>query len=218
MTATACSTTLDRFLDDGQQWQDLHTWLLPLVEMWVYYADVPSWHGQQKEISEDITQEALLRTFRYSQRARRGEVRTIASLKSLSRTIAQNHFRDRRKKDRCLVRPTYSDTPPDVYSAPGEQVDPSEIAVDQLMFTSVILNAARLVVKFPPRQRMALLTDLANTADFNAPPTLLTQALSKEGIDLRDYHQPLSKEPAERNRYAALLCIAYKRLRKEVEV
>lgn len=218
MTATACSTTLDCLLDDGQKWQDLQTWLLPLVEMWVYYADVPSWYGQQREIAEDITQEAMLRTFRYSQRADRGEVRIIASLKSLSRTIAQNHFRDRRKKERCLVRPTYYDTIPDGYALRNEQVDPSEIAIDELMSTSVIVNAARLVVKFPPRQRSALLTDLANTADFNAPPTLLTQALSEEGINLRDYHHPVPAEPAERNRYAALLCIAYKRLRKEVEV
>jgi DNA-directed RNA polymerase specialized sigma24 family protein len=217
-TATACLTTEDCLLDDEQQWRDLYSWLLPLVEMWVYYADVPSWLGQQKEISEDITQEALLRTFRYSQRAERGEVRSIASLRSLCRTIAQNHFRDRRKKERCLVRPTFETPLLEMIDPTNEPIDPSQIAVDRMMLSAVIVAAARTVMRFPQRQRVALLTDLANTADFGEHPGLLEQALSEEGISLRDYSQPLSREQGERNRHAALLCIAYKRLRKEIEV
>lgn len=221
-TATAAfsdsCTSEDYTLYDEQQWRDLYTWLLSLVEMWVYYADVPSWQGQQKEISEDITQEALLRTYRYSQRAERGEVRSIASLRSLSRTIAQNHFRDRRKKERCLVRPTPDAPQLETALLAEEQIDPSQIAVDRMILSAVIIAAARAVMKFPQRQRIALLTDLANTADFSDQPGLLEQALSEEGISLRDYSHPISHEQGERNRHAALLCIAYKRLRKEIEV
>ena len=91
--------------DDEQIWNDLFTWLLAVVEKWVVYADVSCWRGQQKEVSEDIAQEALLRTFRYTQRASRGEVQPVISLKSLSKVIAQNYFRDRRRKDQYLVRP-----------------------------------------------------------------------------------------------------------------
>jgi DNA-directed RNA polymerase specialized sigma24 family protein len=217
-TATARFTTEESNLNEEQQWRDLYVWLLSVVEMWVYYAEVPSWQGQQKEVAEDITQEALLRTFRYSQRADQGEVRAIASLKSLGRTIAQNYFRDRRKKDRCLVRPTPEAPFPEAGSIGDEQIDPSQIAVDRMMLSAVIVAAARTVIKFPQGQRVALLTDLANTADFSDHPGLLEQALSEEGISLRDYSKPISQEPGGRNRHAALLCIAYKRLRKEIEV
>jgi DNA-directed RNA polymerase specialized sigma24 family protein len=221
-TATAAlsdyCTSENCTLNDEQQWRDLYTWLLPLVEMWVYYADVPSWLGQQKEVAEDITQEALFRMFRYSQRAERGEVSTITSLRSLSRTIAQNHFRDRRKKERCIVHPNPDTLQLETAILAGEQIDPSQIAVDRMMLSTVIIAAARTVKKFPLRQRAALLTDLANTADFGEQPGLLEQALSEEGISLRDYSHPISQEQGERNRHAALLCIAYKRLRKEIEV
>ena len=217
-TATPCFTSEESVLNEEQQWCDLYAWLLPLVEMWVYYADVPSWQGQQKDIAEDIAQEALFRTFRYSQRADQGEVRAIDSLKSLSRTIAQNYFRDRRKKDRCLVRPNPDHPLYEASSFLEEVVDPSQIAVDRMMLSAVIVAAARTVTKFPQGQRNALLTDLANTADFAEPPGLLEQALSEEGISLRDYSQPISQEHGSRNRHAALLCIAYKRLRKEIEV
>jgi len=203
-----------------QTWFDLYAWLLPIVEKWVYCANVATWQGQQRETSEDIAQEAVTRTFRYSQRAGRGEVPSIASLKSLTRTIAQNYFRDRRKKDWCLLpRPSYESAwEVSRTELTREQLDPSEIAVDQLILDATIADAARLLVKFPPRQRDVLLTDLANITNFDEQPTLLEQTLIEEGIQLRDYRHPLPSEPLARNRHAALLCIAYKRLRKEVAV
>lgn len=205
---------------DEQTWFDLYLWLLPIVEKWVYCADVTTWYGQQRETAEDIVQEAVTRTYRYSQRAERGEVPTIASLKSLTRTIAQNYFRDRRKKDWCLLPPPSYETAWETSRAnpSRELLDPSEIAVDQLILNATITDAARLLVKFPPRQRDVLLTDLANITDFNEQPSLLEQTLIEEGIQLRDYCHPLPSEPLARNRHAALLCIAYKRLRREVEV
>ena len=68
---------------DGQTWYDLYNWLLPLVEMWVRDSRVSSWYGQHREIAEDIAHEAY-RTFRYQQRADRGEMPPIGSLKALS--------------------------------------------------------------------------------------------------------------------------------------
>jgi hypothetical protein len=205
---------------DEQTWFDLYSWLLPIVEKWVYCANVATWHGQQRETAEDIVQEAVARTFRYSQRAQRGEVPTIASLKSLTRTIAQNYFRDKRKKDWCLLSPPPYETAWETSKASlsRERLDPSEIAVDQLILNATITDAARLMVKFPRRQRDVLLTDLANIADFGEQPSPLEQALFEEGIQLRDYCHPLPSEPLARNRHAALLCIAYKRLRREVAV
>jgi DNA-directed RNA polymerase specialized sigma24 family protein len=201
---------------DEQIWQELYIWLLPLVERWVCCAEVISWRGQQKEIAEDIAQEAVVRTFHYSQRASRGEVRAIESLKSLGRTIAQNYFRDRRKKDWCLLRPTQDEPLPPMHILVNHQIDPSQVAVDRMMFTTIIKTAAKIVAKFPLRQRTALLTDLANLTDFGEHPSQLELALSHEGIRLHDYRRSLPDESAERNKYAVHLCIAYKRLRKEV--
>lgn len=213
--------------DDEAAWHDLYTWLFPRVEKWVRNASVNAWYGQQREVSEDITQEAVLRTFRYCQRAVHGEVRPIDSLKSLGKTIAQNYFRDRRKKDWNLVRPAQESentegflevSSPLERSAPSQVVDPSQVAVDRVMLTTVISMAARILVKFPPGQRAALLTDLANITDFGEYPTLLEQALAEAGVELKAYQHPLPTEPGEKNRHAALLSIAYKRLRREVAV
>ena len=88
---------------DGQSWYDLYNWLLPLAEMWVRDSRVSSWYGQQKEISEDIAHETVIRTFRYHQRADRGELAPIGSLKALSRVIALNYFRDWRAPRILLI-------------------------------------------------------------------------------------------------------------------
>ena len=215
-TANSCAETASIY--DEQTWNDLFTWLLPVVEKWVMYADVSCWRGQQKEVAEDIAQEALLRTFKYTQRASQGEVQPVVSLKSLCKVIAQNYFRDRRRKDQVLVRPFQNEESDQLSFASQNMVDPAEIALDHLIFCTTIVMAAQVVAHFPLQQRTALLTDLANISDFNAPPTLLEQSLSLEGIRLRDYHRPLPTEPAQRGLFAALLCIAYKRLRKNVEV
>jgi DNA-directed RNA polymerase specialized sigma24 family protein len=216
-TVSAFAATESTY-DDEQIWNDLFTWLLSVVEKWVLYADVSCWRGQQKEVAEDIAQEALLRTFKYTQRASQGEAQPVVSLKSLSKVIAQNYFRDRRRKDQLLVRPFQNEESEHLSFATQDVVDPAEIALDHLIFCTAIVMAAQVVAQFPPQQRAALLTDLANISDFDAPPTLLEQSLSTEGIRLRDYHRPLPTEPALRGRYAAHLCIAYKRLRKKVEV
>src|SRR5450759_5473272 len=64
MLTTVSSYAEDRD-NDEQIWNDLYTWLLSLVEKWVAYAHVTCWYGQQKEVSEDIAQEAILRVLRY---------------------------------------------------------------------------------------------------------------------------------------------------------
>jgi DNA-directed RNA polymerase specialized sigma24 family protein len=217
MLTTVSSYAEDRD-NDEQIWNDLYTWLLSLVEKWVAYAHVTCWYGQQKEVSEDIAQEAILRVLRYRQRARRGEVQPIVSLKSLSKVIAQNYFRDRRRKDQYLVRPSQNTDNAETYVTARDLADPLEIALDHLLTGSVIVAAAQVVANFPDQQRVALLMDLANTSDFNDPPTLLEQALSAKGIQLRDYCGRLPAEPSTRSLHAANLCVAYKRLRRKVQL
>ncbi|GCF08272.1 sigma-70 family RNA polymerase sigma factor [Dictyobacter arantiisoli] len=220
MLADATSTHFDECdMVHGQSWFDLYIWLLPLTEIWVRDAHVSSWYGQQKEIAEDIAHEAVLRTFRYHQRACCGELPPIGSLKALSRVIARNYFRDWRKKDWCLVRSTQDDN--EQHCIDGsvlslDVVDAAQIALDHLMLDAIIVMVARVVARFPRGQKAALLTDLANMSDLDGEPTLLEQALSDVGVHLRDYRRPRSEDPTIRGRDAALRSIAYKRLRHEV--
>jgi DNA-directed RNA polymerase specialized sigma24 family protein len=201
---------------DEQAWYDLFTWLLPLVQTWVYNSGVPSWYGQHKEIAEDIAQEAVMRIFVYNQRAVQGEVPPIVSLKALGRVVARNYFLDRQRKDRPLVRPTLNTRTYETYALTHEFPDPSQIALDHLELAAVIVKAAQAVAKFPYRQKMAILTDLANASDFDEQPSPLEQALSAEGLQLRDYRRPHPADPKERSRHAALRCTAYKRLRNKM--
>jgi DNA-directed RNA polymerase specialized sigma24 family protein len=198
-------------------WYELYIWLLPLVEMWVRDSRVTSWQGQQKEVAEDITHEAISRTFRYNQRAQCGEMPPIGSLKALCRVIARNYFRDWRKKDWYLVHPSEDAS---IYTTPGsrDQMDAAQIALDHLILDSIIVTVAQIVAKFPQGQKVALLTDLANISDSDGPPTMLEKALLDVGLHLSDYKCPPSADPAERGRYAALRSIAYKRLKNAMQM
>ncbi len=218
-------TTVDMTEHDGQVcgdeqvWYDLYTWLLPIVEIWVRDAHVAAWTGQQHEMAEDIAHEAIIRTFQYNQRSQRGEMPPIGSLKALCRVIARNYFRDWRKKDWCLVHPERSASGGyDLQMLVYDAVDPSQIAIDHLLLDALIVPVAQVLAKFPQGQKVALLTDLANVSDFDGPPSLLEKALSDVGLHLSDYKKPRSDDPSERGRYAALRCIAYKRLKQAVQI
>lgn len=204
------STSYTLSLNNDQQWQDLYYWLLPLVKKWVWYANLPSWYGQQQEIAEDIVQEAIVRTYNYSQRATRGETRPVLSFQALSRIIARNYFRDRWRKDRHLF---HMDQP---VVQMETLIDPAQIALERLARQSALITMVQAIAKFPPRQKQALLRDLANISPCESSPTQLEQALAEYGIDLRHYRDLSSVSPVERSRNAALLHVAYKRLKKEM--
>jgi DNA-directed RNA polymerase specialized sigma24 family protein len=201
-----------------QLWLDLSSWLFPVVHMWVCCSGIRSWRGQYKEIAEEIVQETAMRTFKYTQRAERGEVPPVISLKSLSKVIALNHFRDRCKKDCRLIHSEEEEFLHERVLSQHEASDPSQIACDQLVSHATLLTAAQVVANFPRRQRLALLTDLANNTDLDAQPTPLEIAFSAVGVQLRDYHRPLPDDQTERGKHSALLCIAYKRLRHTMQV
>ena len=222
MLADAVVTHIDGpEIVDEQTWYDLYVWLLPLVEMWVRDSQVSSWYGQHREIAEDIAHEAIVRAFKYHQRSHRGEMPPIGSLKALSRVIARNYFRDWRKKDWCLVRPTLADTDYHRYDsarATGEIVDAAQIALDRLILDSIIVTIVQVVVRFPPGQKVALLTDLANMSALEEKPTRLERAFSAVGVQLSDYKRPRLEDPSARSRDAALRSIAYKRLKQAVKL
>ena len=95
-----------------------------------------------------------------------------------------------------------------------DQVDPSEIALENMIRERIFVNLSHEIAKLPVKQRTALLTDLANLMCFALQPTPLQKALLERGLQPQDYKQSLPKDTKIRSRHAANLSIAYKRLRK----
>jgi DNA-directed RNA polymerase specialized sigma24 family protein len=204
---------------DEQFWQELGAWLLPRVRRLLYDSRVLSLRGQQEQNAEDVVQEALLRTFEYTERARCGEVPPVANYRALCYTIARNYLRDCiRREQNCLIVHFPSDECLDdaLYSQ-FETPDPEETALNHLMAEAAISKAAQIVVTFPRKQKRALLIDLANGVHFAEMPSTLERSLLALGIQLSDYQCQRSDNPVERSRHASLLCQAYKRLRNSAQ-
>ncbi|GCE25943.1 hypothetical protein KDA_14270 [Dictyobacter alpinus] len=206
--------TNDRQAVSDRVWMELYSTLRPYILGWVYSSGVTSWHGQEHDIADDILQEAVIRTLKYTRLVENGLGMPIHSMTCFGRTVAHNHFRDLRRRELRLIRPSSPDGEVSYLLANGDEVDPSEIALDSLMRISVLMALARLIVDFPIKQRTALLIDLANHADLSGETSQLQSAFQTVGIDLRTYRCTLSRDPLERSRHAASLSMAYKRLRQ----
>ena len=195
-------------------WYELYGTLRPYVLGWVYSSGVSAWHGQENDIADDILQEAVIRTLKYIRLAESGKSLPIHSMTCFSRTVAHNHFRDLRRRELRLIRPSLQDGEAAFVMAQGEDIDPSEIALDGLIRISMLMTMARIIVDFPTKQRTALLVDLANHTDLSDEQNVLRTAFSSVGIDLREYCRALPDDPLERGRHAASLSMAYKRLKQ----
>src|SRR5260370_1367626 len=88
------------------------------------------------------------------------------------------------------------------------------ICISLYSFLRLYVKFSHAVVKFPYKQRTALLIDLANRMDFNLEPTPLQKAFLGVGIRLQDYQQPLSEDARGRSRHASNTSHAYKRTRE----
>ncbi|MBA2682424.1 MAG: sigma-70 family RNA polymerase sigma factor [Ktedonobacteraceae bacterium] len=203
LSAAACD------MDSNTPWERLYRALRIPVTYWVSSASISSWSRQRDDIITDIVQEAIIRTLKYSRRAERGEAAPIDSLEHLGVMIAYNCFRDLWRRDRCLLYIIQQR-----YEATQVRDDQLDIALDNVLQEALFVRLAHEIVKFPDKQRHALLMDLANRMYFGKRPTPLQQAFLEAGIHLQRYQLPLPTGPAERNRYSSLLNLAYKRLAK----
>jgi DNA-directed RNA polymerase specialized sigma24 family protein len=192
----------------AQQWFDLYIWLLPFTRRWVWNANVPLWQGQQ----QDIAQEAIARTFNYYQLAHVGQAPPITMLKPFSKTVAHNYFRDRRRKDYRVTHLASLQTTYEDFS-----YDPGQLATENLVFLSTIHAVVQSIIKLPPRQKEAVLKNLACSSLPEERAGMLEQALAEQGIDLSNYQSLPPGNPTERKREAALRYVAYKRLKKELD-
>jgi len=202
---------------DELQWSNLYARLLPSVEKWVRNSNIPSWRRQYKEVAEDITQEAITRTLDYDRRAQRNGAAPIDSLEAFSRKIAHNLFLDQCRKEWRIVHPAQDESLYNGATSLYMEMDWSKTVLDDMILGSIIVTAAGVIATFPKGQRKALLTDLANAPDLTEQLGVLEQALLDNGLRLRDYRHPLPADKSVRGRHNALLCIAKKRLRSELQ-
>lgn len=204
---------MSNFSFPEEEWEKLYPLLHTRVAGWVFSSRLPLWSKQRNEIVEDIVQDALLKTFAYTQRVERGEARSIDSLESISAVTAYHCYVDALRHDRRL-----QPLPPELEESAGIWVsrvdaDPAELAIDNIHYELVFIMAAHWIADLPEKQRAALLTDLANRMYFDPfQSTPLQDALASVGIDMRDYQRLLPGEKKARARHAAHLSLAYKRL------
>jgi|SRR5258706_351174 DNA-directed RNA polymerase specialized sigma24 family protein len=174
-------------------------------------SNVSSLQGQERDAEEDFVQESVVRVYEYSLRPDY-EKRAIKSLKLFTITTMRNYREDTRRKNHRNIRLVQLQPSIHQIAARGDQVDPSEIAIENVFREQLFLLIVPEIVRFPFKQKEALLIDLANHSCFDEEPALLERAFLREGIRLQDYQQPLPEDPTERSRFSSNLNHAYKRI------
>lgn len=199
-------------LNNDITFRKLYPFLESLAKYFVYSLRVPSWKGQEHDIAADIVQETWRRVIERSCKAERGEAPPIRSLKSLITVIAHNYCQDLSRHDRRLLRIQLQDVSPQAQVPMLDQQNLVESGTESVYQEALFKLVARKIASFPAKQRIAVLTDLANRMCFEKQSTPLQLAFLEVGIDLRDYQKPLPIDPKERSRHISLVTCAYRRV------
>jgi DNA-directed RNA polymerase specialized sigma24 family protein len=184
-------------------WEELYQALRPLIQ-----------RLRAEECAEDVLQETMYRMVEYAYKAERGEVKPIRSLQGLALTSARNYQYDLWRKKRRKAYWTTSKYSSVEYALGEEALDAMEIAVENVYREQLFKLLAQEIVHFPPKQKQALLIDLANRMAFGPQQTVLQKAFLEVGVDLQRYQQPLPEDPVEYARYSAILNCAYRRIKQ----
>lgn len=195
-------------------WRSLYPSLRSLARYLVCTSPLPYWRGQEDDMVEDIVQETIRRVIERAQKAMRGEASPILSFKQMATTVAYNYYRDLKRHDYRLSRLDATDAGMhSAYPVDGHSdehlLDTVAEKVDQESLFDVL---AGKIGHFPPKQKQAILMDLANRMYFGAEPTSLQESFLHVGIELRYYCQPLPNDRRERSRHISLCSQAYKRI------
>ena len=200
--------------DNEFSWETLQCLLSRLVKFWVYSAHMSSWQGQEEEIIADIVQEVIARVCKQLQKVELGEANPVNSIESLSKTVARHYFIDLIRRDRRLIHLSQINWASEEPGVEYGWVNLSEKVIDVVFLESFFNDLACETIRLPKKQKLALLTYLANLIDSDSMPSSLQRAFLKVGIQLQNYQLPLPDNPVERSRYRSLLYIARKRVAK----
>lgn len=196
-------------IDWAKHYPQLHMQSVRLVNQ----MKLPRWQGEEEDIAWDVVQESMRKIFEYTRRVERGEEKPVQEVAGLLHITARNSLLDRRRRERRLCAES-------AYAAPSfadTTVHLSEIATENVYRERLFRLVARKIARFPAKQRRALLIDLAGRMAFGERPTVLQAAFQAEGIQLADYRDLQPADEQERNRHAALLYQAYRRLKDLVD-
>lgn len=198
---------------NSDSWDGLYRLLGSQVKVWVSSAHILSWLGQEKDITEDIVQESICRTFERVRRGARDEAEPVKSVQSLSKTIARHYFIDLIRKDSRIVHLSQiNDSSAEDYVIVDNLADPTEEVHEDLFQESLFDRLAPEIINFPKKQLHALLSDLAKYSDFDGPLSPIQKALLRYGVCLQDYQRNRPDSTVERSRHASLLTLAYHRV------
>ncbi|MDQ2714438.1 MAG: hypothetical protein M3Z08_05980 [Chloroflexota bacterium] len=195
-------------------WPDLYVKLRAFALRQVYSYALPTWRGQEEDLAADIVQEASRRAVERMRKAERGEAAPVQAPTHMLFVIVANHCHDLWRRERRLVRlSTYN------YSCVEEVIRDersnfSEEATENAYRAELFSRLAHEIARFPKKQRLALLVDLANRMHFGNHPTPLQDAFLHEGIQLQEYQLPPSASATERGKLISLQNHAYRRIAK----
>jgi RNA polymerase sigma factor (sigma-70 family) len=137
----------------------------------------------------------------------------------MATTVAYNYCRDLKRRDYRLSRLNTTDTTDT--SAHTAYSSPVDVCSDEHLLDAIADKVdqdhlfdllASEIDHFPPKQKQAILIDLANRMSFDAEPTSLQKSFRNVGMELHRYCQPLPDDQRERGRHISLCSQAYKRV------
>ena len=190
---------------NDQEWRAFDNVLLSYIKNHLYTYHIIHWLGAESEIADEVLQETYLRVLRFAH--------PIDNFEAFCKTTAKRYILDMYRKDKRFIG-SLDDTSFVTHVNISMSDDPAEVAVEDISLYSIMLTFSQIVKRFPEMQRIALLIDLARKTDFDdEAPSPLEKAMETVGISLREYNQALPHDTVLRSRHAALVCLAYKRLR-----
>ena len=213
--ATSLHLTQKRMPTTSEEWHALNKILFSYIKSCLYTYSIIHWIGGEQELAEDVLQETYLRAFRFAHNSEEHEdVPPINNFEALCKTIAKRYILDVRRKDKHFVGSLDNTTFFITYETISVSDDPAMIAIEDISLYTYMLRFSQAIKRFPEKQRIALLIDLALNADFDDEcSSPLERAMWSVGIPLRDYYCELPRDPILRSQHKALASIAYKRLR-----
>lgn len=197
MTASADTPNCDIYsLKSNSTWEMLYRSIGSLVGKWVHSSSIPLWHGQEKEVVDDILQETMTKTFTYvstlSPRSQESSSEiSWHSLKKICKFIAYECYQHLSRHDSRFI---HIRMPKHLYLGYGiiqEKADPPETVIDNTFQEWCCDHLASEIAAIPAgSRRKRLLRYLANHKRFDLHHShLLQSAFLKRGIQLRDYQQ-----------------------------
>jgi len=195
-----------------EEWQKLDKKLLSYIKKCLYTYHIIHWLGAEPELADDVLQETYLRVLRFTHL--KDKAPSINNFEAFCKTTANRYILDMYRKDKRLVGSLDDANFSSTHVAISLAQDPAELVFADMSLYSIMLTFSQIVKRFPKKQQVAILIDLARNADFDEDnPGPLERAMYAVGIQLRDYYCPLPHDPVLRNRHNALVYLSYQRLR-----